>query len=151
MSMLRADRAFATANGVALLGWLALAASLFAPAALRPPIWTGTTLVVPALLGLGYAVLLAWCLRAGTGGGFGSIAAVRRLFADDAALAAGWLHYLAFDLFVGTWIARAGLEADLSRLLILPCLALTFLVGPVGLVAFLVLRLLLAPQLWFAT
>ena len=47
-------------------------------------------------------------MRAAEGGGFGSIAEVRALFANDSALAAGWLHYLAFDLFVGAWIAREG-------------------------------------------
>ena len=138
--MLSPDRAFSICGGVAALSWLSLAASLFVPDNLRAPIWAGTTLVVPALIGLGYAILLAQGLRARTGGGFGSIAAVRRLFADDAALAAGWLHYIAFDLFVGTWVAHAGLDADMSPLLILPCLLLTFLIGPVGLVAFLALR-----------
>ena len=149
--MLSPERAFSICGGVAALSWLGLAASLFVPDNLRAPIWAGTTFVVPALVGLAYVVLLAQGLRARTGGGFGSIAAVRRLFSNDAALAAGWLHYIAFDLFVGTWVAHAGLEADMSPLLILPCLLLTFLIGPVGLVAFLALRLLVAPRLGLAT
>ena len=144
------DRAFSVSGAAAVLSWLALGASLFLPANLRSPIWIGTGLAVPALTGLAYAVLLAQGLRARTGGGFGSIAAVRRLFSNDAALAAGWLHYIAFDLFVGTWIARAGLDADMSPLLTLPCLALTFFIGPVGLVAFLALRFFVATRLGFA-
>lgn len=145
--MLKPDFAFSFANLIAILSWLGLAGSLFVPATYRPLTWTITAAVVPALLGLAYAVLLAAGVRAGAGGGFGSIAAVRQLFANDAALAAGWLHYLAFDLFVGTWIARTGTAAALSPFLLLPCLALTFLIGPVGLLVFLVLRLLLAPAL----
>ncbi|WP_131114459.1 abscisic acid-deficient protein Aba4 family protein [Lichenihabitans psoromatis] len=121
------DRAFSIYGGVAALSWFSLAASLFVPDNLRVPIWAGTALVVPVLVGLAYALLLAQGLRARTGGGFGSIASVRRLFANDAALAAGWLHYIAFDLFVGTWVAQAGLDADMSPLVILPCLLLTFL------------------------
>ena len=65
------------------------------------------------------------------------------MFASDSALVAGWFHYLAFDLFVGTWIVRDGLERKLHPLLILPCLPLTFLFGPAGLLLFLILRLAL--------
>ena len=144
------DRAFSISGAVAVLSWLALAASMLVPANLQALIWIGTGLIVPTLIGLAYAVLLAQGLRARTGGGFGSIAAVRLLFANDAALAAGWLHYIAFDLFVGTWITRAGLDAEMPPLLILPCLLVTFLVGPVGLVAFLTLRFLVAPRLGLA-
>jgi hypothetical protein len=68
------------------------------------------------------------------------VSEVRALFANDFALTAGWVHYLAFDLFVGTWIARTGLEAGLPRPLLLPCLALTFMLGPAGLLAYLLLR-----------
>ena len=75
-------------------------------------------------------------------GGFGSVAQVRNLFASDAALVAGWLHYLAFDLFVGTWIVRTGLAERLPRLLLLICLPATFLFGPAGLLIFFGLRFL---------
>ena len=132
--------AFSAGGALAMLSWLALSASLFAPGPARSIVWTATTIAVPAVVGVAYAILLAQGLRDGTGGGFGSIASVRRLFSSDAALAAGWLHYLAFDLFVGTWIAREGLAVELPRLLILPCLLVTFLAGPAGLVLFLVLQ-----------
>jgi Domain of unknown function (DUF4281) len=75
------------------------------------------------------------------GGGFGSIDQVRALFADDSALAAGWLHYLAFDLFVGAWIVRDAATRQLPGLLVLPCLPLTFLFGPAGLLAYFAVRL----------
>ena len=141
------NRAFSAGGALAMLSWLALSASLFTPDPARSAIWTATTIAVPAILGVAYAILLTRGIRDGTGGGFGSIAAVRRLFSSDAALAAGWIHYLAFDLFVGTWIAREGLAADLPPLLILPCLFATFMVGPVGLVLFLVLRFAIAGQI----
>src|SRR6267143_2127477 len=69
-------------------------------------------------------------------GGFGSIEQVRALFSVDAALSAGWLHYLAFDLFVGSWIVEDGLARGINRFLLIPCLALTFLFGPAGLLLF---------------
>ena len=69
-----------------------------------PRVWQLTGWALPLLLALGYVALL---LGHWGPGGFGSLAEVRQLFERPGLLAAGWLHYLAFDLFVGTWIARA--------------------------------------------
>ncbi len=140
--MLSPQLAFSTGGMIAMLGWLALLVSLFVPG-VRPHAWRATRLALPALLGIAYVILIAHGFGAAEGGGFGSITEVRALFANDAALAAGWLHYLAFDLFVGTWIAREGLAARVPALLLIPCLALTFLFGPAGLLLFLILRLAL--------
>jgi hypothetical protein len=130
---------FAAANAVALPAWLLLAGTLFVPR-LRAWGWRVTGLALPALFAAAYLVALGAALRGGAGGGFGSIGEVRTLFADDRALTAGWVHYLAFDLFVGTWVAREGVRGGLPGLLVLPCLVLTFLAGPAGLLAFLALR-----------
>jgi hypothetical protein len=53
---------------------------------------------------------------------------------------AGWLHFLAFDLFVGAWIVCDARMRGLPFLLALPCLPFAFLFGPVGFVAWLGLR-----------
>jgi len=42
------------------------------------------------------------------------------------------VHYLAFDLFVGTWETRDAAGRGISRWLVAPCLLLTFLFGPIG-------------------
>lgn len=138
--MIPAPHLFSLCSTVALAAWIALALSLFVPASRR---WTfaATGLAIPGVFAVLYIGALAAGLSGGASGGFGSIAQVRDLFRDDHALTAGWIHYLAFDLFVGTWIARNGSEAGLSPLLILPCLVLTFLVGPAGLLLALVIRL----------
>jgi hypothetical protein len=47
-------------------------------------------------------------------------------------LLAGWIHYLAFDLFVGSWEARDARQRGVPHLALVPCLALTFLFGPAG-------------------
>lgn len=127
------DTVFAAANGMAMLGWIALAAS---PARAS---WAGTARrfagrVVPVLLAIVYVALF---VRNGMAdGGYGSLAEVRRLFAVPELLAAGWLHYLAFDLFVGAWIAERVAALGLPHLVLLPLLVLTFLFGPAGLLAF---------------
>ncbi|MDF1501932.1 ABA4-like family protein [Roseisolibacter sp. H3M3-2] len=135
----RAATLFGIVNAVALVGWLLLAATLFVPR-LRAAGWRATGIWLPLAFGVAYVASLAIAARTGAGGGFGSIAEVRTLFAHDFALTGGWLHYLAFDLFVGTWIARHGVAEGVPALPILPCLALTFLFGPAGLLAFFVLR-----------
>ncbi|HEY9554258.1 ABA4-like family protein [Allosphingosinicella sp.] len=137
--MIDPQSAFSLAGLAAMAGWLGLILSLFLPT-VRKPVWRSTGLVIPSLFAVAYIVLIAEGLAVAKGGGFGSIAEVRALFANDAALAAGWLHYLAFDLFVGTWIARRGIAEGVPVLLIIPCFALTFLVGPAGLLLFLVVR-----------
>jgi hypothetical protein len=132
--------AFSLAGLLAIAGWLGLILALFVKP-VRPFVWPATQVIIPAILAVAY-VLLIWGGRgAFEGGGFGSIEEVRTLFANDSALAAGWLHYLAFDLFVGAWIARDGAARGVPGLLILPCLPLTFLFGPAGLLLYLVLRL----------
>ena len=75
------------------------------------------------------------------GGGFRSLAQVAVLFSSPYALLAGWIHYLAFDLFTGAWEARDAAWLGLSRWIVLPCLVLTFLVGPLGLALYLLLKL----------
>lgn len=138
--MLSPGTLFQACNTIALLCWIALAASTLIGAA-RHYVWPATGLVVPALLALAYVAALAAGLAKGGEGGFGSIAEVRALFADDHALTAGWIHYLAFDLIVGTLIARDAARAGVSAVFTLPALALTFLFGPSGLLAYLVVRL----------
>lgn len=138
--MLDPATTFSLAGLLAMLGWLGLAVSLFVKAA-RPVAWTAAGIVIPTLLAIAYVLLILGGREAfASGGGFGSIAEVRALFANDSALAAGWLHYLAFDLFVGAWIARDGAARGVPALLVLPCLPLTLMFGPAGLLLHLALR-----------
>lgn len=132
--------AFNLGGKLAMLGWLALLISLFVER-VGPIAQTAARMAIPALLAIAYGLFIWTGFVEAEGGGFGSIAEVRALFASDSALTAGWLHYLAFDLFVGSWIVADGLKRRIPALLILPCLPLTFLFGPLGLLLFLALRI----------
>ena len=82
-------------------------------------------------------------------GGFDSLANVMLLLSNPWMALAGWVHFLAFDLFIGGWITRTARAQGLAHLLILPCLMLTFLFGPIGLILFLsilAVRRLLTPN-----
>ena len=125
------DELFQIANPLALVGWAAFLASPLFPR--FADLVAGT--IIPLLLAVAYAglVLAFW---SGAEGGFDSLDAVAQLFATRELLLAGWLHYLAFDLFVGAWIARTARAEAVPFLLVVPCLALTFLFGPVGYLLF---------------
>ncbi len=129
------DALFQIANPLAMLGWVALALSPLAP---RVTLAVAGT-VIPLVLSVGYAglVLAYW---SGAEGGFGSLADVQLLFTDPAIALAGWVHYLAFDLFVGAWATRVARDEGIPHLFLLPCLVLTFLFGPAGFLAFCALR-----------
>ena len=120
------------ANTTALLSWIVLAVQ---------PKRTAATLrfVVP----LAMAVLYIWALStapANPDGGFGSLAQVKALFTQDRVILAGWVHYLAFDFFIGCWMVMDAAERGIKHLLVIPCMLLTFMFGPVGLLLYVGLR-----------
>jgi len=98
--------------------------------------------VMPVALATAYLVLLLSAeLPEGAGGG--SLDEVLRLFASPQLALVCWIHYLVFDLFVGAWIARDAARRGIPHLALVPCLLLTLLIGPAGLLLYLVLRLAL--------
>jgi hypothetical protein len=69
-----------------------------------------------------------------------SIGGLRRFFMSDGGLVLGWTHYLAFDLFVGLWVARDADAKGFSRWAQLPVLFVVLMAGPIGLLLWLVVR-----------
>lgn len=130
-----AETLFSVTNTLALAAWILL---IFAPR------WRWTRRLVhsgavPLLLAFAYVVLVVLFLGDGEGG-FGSIAEVSMLFANDWVLLAGWIHYLAFDLWVGAWEVSDSEKKGVPHYAVIPCLILTFLLGPAGLLAYFVVR-----------
>ena len=123
---------FQFASTTALLSWIALVVQ---PKRVAPVL----RFVVPSAL----AMLYIWALATAPknpDGGFGSLAQVKALFTQDRAILAGWVHYLAFDLFIGCWEVMDARERGINHLIVIPCLLLTFIFGPVGLLLYFVLR-----------
>lgn len=129
------DSFFEVSSRLAMAGWLAL---VFSPLAPRITQVIGGV-VIPITLSVVYAtlILVSW---ARAPGGFDSLANVMLLFDVPMIALAGWVHYLAFDLLVGAWQVRTARQEALPHLIVLPCLALTFLFGPLGLLLFLGIR-----------
>jgi hypothetical protein len=129
------EQIFSIANFVALVCWLLLVA-------LPGRKWVTHTIAgitVPAIFaGLYTVIIVAFFAR--SEGGFSSLNDVALLFRNPWLLLAGWIHYLAFDLLVGTWEARDSRERGIKHLWVVPCLILTFMFGPAGWLLYLGLR-----------
>ncbi len=129
------SEAFSIANLIAMTGWMIL---IFLPRR-YDLLFAVPQYIIPLALGLLYAGLMFSNIYT-IGGGYGSIDQVRELFSTDEILLAGWVHYLAFDLFIGAWIARQADAIGIPRLIQAMLLLATFMFGPVGLALFLVMR-----------
>ncbi len=115
-------------------GWLLL---IFFPRNKVARLISGS--VLPIALSIFYLILIASNIRDAEGG-FGSLADVTKLFQKPELLLAGWIHYLAFDLFIGAWEVRDAQRNQIPHLVVLPCLVMTFMLGPVGLLFYFAIR-----------
>lgn len=135
------DQWFGWAGQAALIGWLIL---IFAPR--RTAYNIGTLLlalprfIIPFGISLLYAGFAMAYFFSVEGGGFGSLDEVALLLGKPEMLLAGWVHYLAFDLFIGGWIAVEADKIGLNRVVQAPILVATFMLGPIGLATFLIIK-----------
>ena len=133
---MKAEQIFSIASLIAMISWLLLVVA---------PRWFLTRKVVlsgaiPLLLSGAYLVLIA-VFFGSSEGGFSSLAGVMKLFTNEWTVLAGWIHYLAFDLFVGSWEVKDAGKRGISHWFVMPCLILTFLLGPIGFLLYHILRL----------
>lgn len=133
------DWVFIAANAVVFPAWLLL---ILQP---RNP-WTATLVhaaFVPLTLGALYITGMMIAIATGAmaeGAGFQTLDAVMALFDSRLVALNGWIHYLAFDLFVGAWIARDAMRIGANYIITALCLLATFLLGPLGLTIYLAYR-----------
>ena len=125
---------FSACNLLAMAGWILLLAVPRHRLAMR---LAGT--VIPLSLAVVYLTVFGLHARE-SNGGFSSLAAVAQLFENPWLLLAGWVHYLAFDLFIGAWQTRDAIARRVPRLLLAPCLVMTFMLGPIGLLGYHMVR-----------
>lgn len=118
---------FSLAGTAAMAGWAIL---ILGPRRYRwlnaVPAWG-----IPLAISVLYAAL-ALSRFSGTGGGFDSLASVALLLSDDWALLAAWVHFLAFDLFVGAIMAARMDRVGVGRIVQSAILVSIFMLGPFG-------------------
>jgi hypothetical protein len=134
------SRLFHICSTAVVPGWLLL---VFAPG------WRWTHRVATFILPLPLAALYLGLFAAhwNPAMSFSTLDSVYAIFQNPALLLAGWVHYLAFDLFIGSWEVRDARRIGIPHLLVVPCLIGTFLVGPIGLLLYLLLRFLLKKRI----
>lgn len=128
---------FSIASTSAMLGWLILLSSPWFP---RFAEWVSGR-IIPVLLSIGYTalVMVYW---AGSEGDYQSLDGVMALMSTPHGVLIGWVHFLAFDLFIGAWEARTARAEGIAFWLVVPCFALTFWFGPIGLLLFVTIRVI---------
>jgi Domain of unknown function (DUF4281) len=124
---------FSAFNMLALAGWIILGAGIALKRDRLRDALAGT--YIPVFMSASYAILIMFFFS-GAEGGFDTLENVQKLFTSPWAALAGWIHYLAFDLFMGSRIARGMEEQGLPRWPLMIILPLTFLFGPIGYLVF---------------
>jgi hypothetical protein len=134
---------FSLTNAVAMLGWVMLAVVPRTPLTLSAILYLGVGLLCLVYFAL-FISLFGNLVDPGRLPGTPepnlfdySLAGLKPLFMSDGGIVIGWTHYLAFDLFVGLWIARDSDAKGVGRLVQLPFLFLTLMAGPIGLLSWL--------------
>ena len=135
---------FRLATLLSLTGWGIVALFPLVPEAPRAwvltLVWVGLALIYLYLLVLGKRHDAP---GEAPRGGFATLRGVISLFKTPRVVLAGWIHFLAFDLFVGAAIATDAARVGITHWWLLPSLGLTLMYGPAGLLSYIVLRLFL--------
>lgn len=71
------------------------------------------------------------------------------IFSTESFLLVFWLHFVALNIFLGSWMARDGVKYNVSRGIMLIPLILTYFTGPIGLVVYWFIRVFFAKRLSF--
>lgn len=129
------DSVFSICSTIALIGWIILI--------VLPGWYAADKFIIGIIIAL-FALVYAWMLFSdfsiGDTSKFGSLQGVMELFTNPSLVTAGWIHYLAFDLLAGVFIRNNARQHGISHWLVIPCLLLTFMFGPVGLLLYLLIR-----------
>ena len=136
---------FKICNLIVLPGWILL---FFFPK------WKYTkkiiySYLIPFILGIIYICIIVLNSRNENSGSFTSLAGISALFQNPLTLLAGWVHYLAFDLFTGCWEVKDADKNNISHIIVFPCLFATLMAGPLGLVLYLLVRMFLKKKIFF--
>ena len=69
------------------------------------------------------------------------------LFTDKSYLMMFWIHFIAINLFTGGWIVRDSQKFNINRILLSIPLIITYLIGPIGLLFYWLIRIFYAKNI----
>jgi len=132
---------FQICNTIALIGWLIL---------ILAPFWFQSDKFILGIIITLFCIVYAWLVfsyfKFSDLQKFGSLPGVMELFTQPGIVVAGWVHYLAFDLMIGIFIRRNSIKHGINHWLIVPSLLFTFMLGPIGLLLYLIIRTITTKQ-----
>jgi heme A synthase len=130
------DTIFQICSTIAMVGWLLLI--------IASPFLQGIDKFLIGVIITIFCIVYAWLIvqvfSPADMKSFGSLDGVMALFQSKTLVTAGWVHYLAFDLMTGIWIKKNSVKYGISHWIIIPCLFFTFMLGPIGLLLYLLIR-----------
>ena len=129
------DKIFQICSTIAMIGWIVL---------IILPHWQNVDRfligTIITLLCIVYAWIIFTDFKFSEMGNFGSLDGVMQLFTNKSMVTAGWIHYLALDLMTGIFIRKNAQKNGINHWIILPCLLVTFMLAPIGLLIYLLIR-----------
>ena len=72
---------------------------------------------------------------------------ISELFRDDYYLLMFWIHFVSINLFVGGWILKDAQKLFVNKILLAFPLVITYLIGPIGIFIYWVIRIFCAKRL----
>ncbi len=129
------DEIFGLANLLAMICWIILVIFPFEKWASN-----GVFGIAISILAIFYAYMVFSSINPSDFESFSTLEGVMNLFTAKEAVLAGWIHYLAFDLMVGLYIVNDAKQHGVNRWLLIPSLFFTFMLGPVGLLIYKILK-----------
>jgi hypothetical protein len=135
---MNADAIFKICNTIALLSWVFLIVAT--------PFFKHTQTILVSSVVMLFCIVYAWLLFSSFNPSdvekFSTADGLMSLFTNKTAVVAGWVHYLAFDLMTGIWITYNAKKHGINHWVTTPALFFTFMMGPVGLLLYLLIRLI---------
>ena len=70
-----------------------------------------------------------------------------RLFEDHLYIMIFWTHFIAINLFIGGWIVKDSQKFSINKVLMAAPLIMTYLIGPIGLFLYWIIRIFYAKRI----
>ena len=72
---------------------------------------------------------------------------LKSLLSNDYFLIMFWIHFISINLFTGGWIVKDSQKLNINKFLIIIPLIITYLIGPIGLIVYWLIRIFYAKSI----
>ena len=112
------------------------------------------SIILPLILSVAYVYLFYQAILLGEpfSGIFKSYLSLDNLyttFATESFLLIFWIHFVALNIFLGSWVSRDAVKYNMSRGLVFIPLILIYFTGPIGLILYWMFRIFYSKKLGF--